>query len=48
MKEEIALDDGYRCEHCGTRVGVFENHDCYMKHLHKQLESKRTRRKKKK
>jgi hypothetical protein len=39
------LDDGYICEHCGKKVGLFEPHDCVMKHLHEQLQAKKKRKK---
>lgn len=44
-EKDIGLDDGYICQHCGTYVKMFENHSCYMEHLHNQLESKRKRKK---
>jgi hypothetical protein len=41
--KEKALDDGYQCQHCGTWVGFFEGHDCYMRHLHERMQAKKHR-----
>jgi hypothetical protein len=43
--ENIALDDVDICPHCGTIIGMFKNHNCFMKHLHEQMETKRKRKK---
>ena len=40
----IMEDQFYKCEHCGQLVDTFKNikepHDCYMKHIHKVLDTK--------
>ena len=48
QKLNSVIEGGYNCPHCGTVVGAFESHDCYMKHLHERMKNKNKKHLKKK
>jgi hypothetical protein len=51
MNKTNVISDGSLCPHCNTPFTSWENtgeHNCFMRHLHEQLESKRKRKKRKK